>query len=123
MTKLEMMKMQRYVERDDTDEHVGNDENRDGDDAVNAGDGDANGNDGHHKSGKEMEESDSSSYMDDSDELRSPSDSGDDSVVSPPPPGRDVTKRVQFDFTNINNPTLIKDNTFHNAFDFRKAVK
>ena len=72
-------------ERDDTNEHVENDKDGDGDknDAVNVGEGDADGNDGHHRSGEEIEKSDSSSYIDDSDELRSPSDSGDDSVVPP----------------------------------------
>jgi hypothetical protein len=63
---------------------------------------------------------DSSSYMDDSDQLRSPYDSGNDGAM---PSCRDVTKRVQFDFTDINNPTLIKGNTFHNTHEFRKAVK
>ena len=72
-------------EGDHIDEHVGNDEdgdedkdedgdgdgngngNEDGDDAVNAGEGDADGNDGHHRSGEQIEESDSSEYKDDSD--------------------------------------------------------
>jgi hypothetical protein len=79
------------VKGDDTDEHVGNDEDGDGDgnedgdgdNAVNVGEGDADGNDRHHRSGEEIEESGSSSYMDESDELRSPSDSGDDSAVPP----------------------------------------
>jgi hypothetical protein len=36
---------------------------------------------------------------------------------------RDVTKRVPFDLTDMNNLTLIVGNTFHNAIEFRKAVR
>jgi hypothetical protein len=123
-------------ERDDTDEHVRNDkdgdgdkdrdgngdgnEDGDGDDAINVGKGDADGNVGQHRSGEHIKENDSIEYKDDNDELRLPFDSGEDSAGHP---HKDVTKRVPFDFTDINNPTLIKGNTFYNAPDFRKVVK
>jgi hypothetical protein len=59
--------------------------NDDGDanDAVNAGEYGADGNDGQHKGGGQIGESDSSEYKDDSEELRSPSESGEDSARHP----------------------------------------
>jgi hypothetical protein len=104
----------------DIDEHVGNDGNGDGDDAVNAGEYGVDGNDGHHRGEKHIRKSNNSKYKDDSDELGSPSESGEDSARHP---RRDVTWRVPFDLTDINNPTLVIRNTFHNASEFRKAVK
>ena len=96
------------------------DGNEDGGDAVNVGEYGADGNDGHHRGGDQIGGSDSSEYKDDSDELRSLSDSGENSAGHP---RRDVTRRVLFELTYINNPTLVVRNTFHNASHFRKAVK
>jgi hypothetical protein len=75
----------------DTDEHVGYDGNEngdgndggDGDDAVNAGEYSGDGNDGQYRGGKQIGESDSSEYKDDSEELRSPSESVEDSARHP----------------------------------------
>ena len=71
--------------------------------------------------GEEREESDSSGDMYDSDKLESPHVSGDESKVHSS--HKDVTKRISFDHTNMNNPTLIVENTFHSAVKFRKAVR
>ncbi|XP_059436095.1 protein SIEVE ELEMENT OCCLUSION B-like [Corylus avellana] len=86
--------------------------------AGNTGEGDADGNDGEHKGREERE---GSLDMDDSDKLRSPHSCGDDSAVHST--RKDVTKRVQFDSTDINNPTLIKVNIFHNAVEYRKVMR
>jgi hypothetical protein len=110
----------------DTDEHMGYDGNGngngdgnddgndggDGDNAVNAGEYGADGNDGQNRGGEHIGESDSSEYKDDSEELRSPFESGEDSARHP---RRDVTKRVPFDLSDMNNPTLVIGNTFCNA--------
>jgi hypothetical protein len=116
----------------DTDEHVGYDGNGDGnddgndgrdgdgDDVVNASEYGGDGNDGQHRGGEQIGESDSSEYKDDSEVLRSPSESGEDSARHP---RRDVTRRVPFDLSDMNNQTLVIGNTFCNASDFRKAIK
>jgi hypothetical protein len=36
---------------------------------------------------------------------------------------KDVTKIVHFDPTDMSNPTLVVENTFHDANEFRKAVR
>jgi hypothetical protein len=69
---------------------------------------------------EQIGESDSSEYKDDSEGLRSPSESGEDSARLP---RRDVTRKVPFDLSDMNNPTLVIGNTFRNASDFRKAVR
>jgi hypothetical protein len=51
---------------------------------------------------------------------RSPSESGEDSARLP---RRDVTRKVPFDLSDMNNPILVIGNTFRNASDFRKAVR
>jgi hypothetical protein len=92
----------------------------DGDDAVNAGEYGGDGNDGQHRGVEQIGESDGSEYNDDSEGLRSPSESGEDSARLP---RRDITRKVPFDLSDMKNPTLVIGNTFRNASDFRKAVR
>ena len=62
------------------------------------------------------DESDGSVEEYDNDQLESPHSSGDDRVVHLT--RRDVTKRVPFDPTNMNNSTLVVGNTFHDAAEY-----
>jgi hypothetical protein len=51
----------------------------------------------------------------------SPHVSGDKSIMHSS--RKDVTKRIHFGHTDMNNLTLIVGNTFHNVVEFRKAMR
>jgi hypothetical protein len=57
----------------------------------------------------------------DSDQLQLPHSSDDDRELLSR--RKDVTKRVPFDPTDMSNPTLVVGNTFHDADEFRKAIR
>ena len=73
------------------------------------------------KGGEEREENDSSRDMYGSDKLESPHVNGDESRVHSS--HKDVTKRIHFNHTSMNNSTLIIGNTIHNAVEFIKVVR
>jgi hypothetical protein len=71
--------------------------------------------------GEGGDESDDSVKEYDSDQLESPHSNSDDRIVYST--HMDVTKKVPFDPIDMNNPTLIVSNAFHDATKFRKVVR